>query len=257
MSQEVIINGRTANIAPDNALVINRVARFAPLAVNGLMPTDVTINGLTRPPVLPGSVLNLPLYHSALSNPGSFKSLDAYRHDCTVTGALWTPQGRKLDGVVDYINCGKAGLVGVQKTNYSFGIWINPAKVNVNESPFGEEYTDEASISVQWRFGVGVRFGDGTNVEIVTMANPSVGQWTFRVFTFSGGGYKTTYIDDKAPTIQATALPFIRARVHDLWIGRYHTSYFGGIVGEFFDGNRTWSADEVSNLYHATKWRYQ
>lgn len=51
----------------------------------------------------PGLVLYLPLWelHGASSI-----SKDKHGHQCTVTGALWTPQGRLLDGVDDEMSCG-------------------------------------------------------------------------------------------------------------------------------------------------------
>jgi len=46
----------------------------------------------------PNLVLYLPLHRL---DGASFMSRDAYGHLCTVTGALWTPQGRSFDAVPD------------------------------------------------------------------------------------------------------------------------------------------------------------
>ena len=48
----------------------------------------------------PSLVLYLPLHQR---DGSSFMSKDAYGHVCTVTGAVWTPEGRLFDGVDDYI----------------------------------------------------------------------------------------------------------------------------------------------------------
>ena len=48
----------------------------------------------------PSMVLYLPLYEL---DGASFMSKDAYGHLCTVTGALWTSQGRDFDGIDDSI----------------------------------------------------------------------------------------------------------------------------------------------------------
>jgi hypothetical protein len=50
----------------------------------------------------PDLVLYLPLWSADLKGD-SFYSKDSYAHLCTVTGALWTPQGRHFDGVDDKI----------------------------------------------------------------------------------------------------------------------------------------------------------
>src|SRR3989304_5596886 len=54
-----------------------------------------------------------------------FLSDDAYGHLCTVTGALWTPQGYSFDGD-DYITVPHHTAINFSKTS-SFGVgsWIN------------------------------------------------------------------------------------------------------------------------------------
>lgn len=49
----------------------------------------------------PGLVLYLPLYEL---DGDSFQSRDAHGHLCSVSGALWTMQGRQFDGMNDVIN---------------------------------------------------------------------------------------------------------------------------------------------------------
>ncbi len=93
----LIVNGKTANSQPNRPLVINKHQRLVSPVINGLVPYHININGLDRPPVPSGCVFNAPLWHPALSG-STFKSLDAYAHSCTVTGATWTPQGRYFGG---------------------------------------------------------------------------------------------------------------------------------------------------------------
>ena len=58
---------------------------------NGLDPYGFSTNGL---------VMYLPLW--ALKG-GSFKSVDAYKHTCSVAGAIWKPDSRQFDGTDDKI----------------------------------------------------------------------------------------------------------------------------------------------------------
>jgi len=51
----------------------------------------------------PSLVLYLPLHEL---DGASFISKDKHGHVCTVTGGLWTPQGRRFDGSDDKIYCG-------------------------------------------------------------------------------------------------------------------------------------------------------
>src|SRR3990172_13167350 len=49
----------------------------------------------------PSLVFYVPLYEL---DGTTFQSKDAYGHLCTVTGALWRPQGRDFDGTDDVIS---------------------------------------------------------------------------------------------------------------------------------------------------------
>ena len=50
----------------------------------------------------PDVLLYLPLYDTRLKG-NIFSSMDSYGKTCTSVGSLWTPQGRKLDGLDDYL----------------------------------------------------------------------------------------------------------------------------------------------------------
>lgn len=60
------------------------------------------------------------------------RSQDSIGHLCTVTGALWTSQGRWFDGAGaadDLINCGSATVLDNLLTNFTVAAWIKPASV--------------------------------------------------------------------------------------------------------------------------------
>ena len=75
----------------------------------------------------PSLVLYLPLYQP---DGASFASRDAYGHLCTVTGALWTPQGRTFDGADDIIDLGN----NVQTVLDAFEIMNYPSNPNYEKA---------------------------------------------------------------------------------------------------------------------------
>ncbi len=98
----IAINGKVANSRYEDLLVINGRNPIAPPPViNGQVPYDININGLDRPPILASCELYVPLWHP-ITSVSPFTSLDKNSHICTVTGTVWTPDGRIFDGD-DYI----------------------------------------------------------------------------------------------------------------------------------------------------------
>lgn len=71
----------------------------------------------------PDVALYLPLYDTRLKDT-QFLSMESHGHLCTVTGALWTSQGRSFNGVGDYItieNHASLDLTG----DYTIIFWVN------------------------------------------------------------------------------------------------------------------------------------
>lgn len=264
MSQEVILNGRTSNIAPDNALVVNRAARFEPPILNGLMPTDIAINGLARPPVLNGCVLYLPLYHSALSNPGSVKSLDANQYLGTVTGALWRPNGRHFDGSDDVINFGD--FVHVEQCTVI--AWINTETYTNYQGLFCQDLTDHRgvqlflhSVDSKLRFAIynGTTFRNGeANQASATMV---AGTWYCVAGTAGAVGTdKIKAYIDAVEVASANTVGLIGNSTADFLIGNDEKGanrFYDGLIGEVWFYNRPLTANELLQTYLATKWRYK
>ncbi len=69
----------------------------------------------------PSLVLDLPLYKL---DGDSFMSKDAYGHLCSVTGALWTPQGRRFDGVDDYLDLGTPEALNITGKELTLEAWV-------------------------------------------------------------------------------------------------------------------------------------
>ena len=58
----------------------------------------------------PCCALHLPLWKM---DGDSFASRDKHGHLCTNHGSVWTPQGRRFDGVDDYVDCGNDASLNI------------------------------------------------------------------------------------------------------------------------------------------------
>ena len=80
---------------------------------NGYTPYDFSTNGL---------VLYLPLW--ALDG-SPFKSVDAYRHVCSATNALWRPNGRDFNGINAYLVTPALAPLQFGTGDFTISVWVN------------------------------------------------------------------------------------------------------------------------------------
>jgi hypothetical protein len=273
MSQ-LILNGRTNNTKPDDVLVVNKANRLVVPYINGLAPYDVNINGLNRPPILNGCVFYAPLWHPALSVApgGTFQSLEASPKTCTVTGALWTPQGRSFDGIDDQILSPRHPSWGNPGNSLTVCVW---AKANSLASTPGlaGNFLDGTGRGFHLRFkSTGeldwfVGTGGGTAPE-TKEATSAAGLITTGKWHFVAGRYDGAFVDVLlngqvvcTPTAQTGDVYYS----NDLLIAKYNNNDDGsgnanplnGMIGEVLIYNRALSAGEIMRDYQRTKWRYQ
>jgi len=208
----------------------------------------------------PSLVLYLPLHKL---DGACFMSKDAYGHLCTVTGALWTPQGRSFDGSDDYIDCGNdASLHNFTAKTIIF--WLKPTAYTGSErylylhgfwaSPYGDYFMARPTSNV---IEIGLRNTEGTYIQ--------GGSLTYSPDTWKQAGYvwdgtDLYYIKDG--TRPPAGLPLsgtMACSAHNLTIGRKGTSAYnwGGRIGEVWIHNRALTPLEIQRNYLATKWRYQ
>lgn len=263
----LILNGKTAPTKPNEDLLINKGAhRFEPPIINGLMPTDITINGLTRPPVLSGCVFYTPLWHPALS-PTVFKSLDANAHTCTVTGALWTPQGRSFDGD-DNINCGSASSLRFTGA-FTVLAWINSSKGASNHDIVMRGNMG-ANATAAWGFSITstgnlmfllVKNTVDDNFSATQNATLTVDGTTWYQV---GGVFDTTQVllYKNGLLEPSTAAGDLTSTINDptepVIIGKEtrDANLFQGLISEVIIFSRALTLSEIQNNYLATKWRY-
>ena len=204
-------------------------------------------------------VLYVPFWDSRMKG-SPIISQDIYSHSCSVTGAIWTPQGRYFDGVDDYINIPDAP--SLNPTNaITIMEWINPTS-------FGTDYTCPLGKggNEQWYFRLGtasqlISFQMNKQTEDVwrSVEHPTAlvaGTWYHLVATYDGATI-AIYLNTVKATNSVTGA--IGVSADSLCIANLNTTtwYFNGSIGEARIYNRALTAGEVMNDYLATKWRYQ
>ncbi len=269
MSQQIVLNGGTSRIAPNEPIIINRTDRFQPPVINGF--SDVTINGLTRHPTLSGCVLDLPLYLPTLQT-SPFKSVDNNAQVCTVTGgALWTPKGRLYDGTTGIITVTDAASIQ-NITTKTMIAWIYPTgwgegggygRIIVKMNAVGWAwylydaahpnrmlyYNTFTGADGQWYSSANVNLNTWNCVG-VTYDNSAVGNAP--IFYIAGVPVAVTQSDVPTGTRDTDA-------GQNLTIGNNvaTSGTFQGTIGEVQVYNQILSAAKIQNIYLATRWRYQ
>jgi len=215
----------------------------------------------------PSLVLYLPLYEL---DGSSFASRDAYGHLCTVTGALWRPNGHYFDGADDRIAVAdSAGSAFDLITAMTYEVWVKPGNGGDNYGRFlsktdanpyanrkvmlGKELADETN--VRWEHsdlaGGGV-LNSGAGAMVVDAWNHVVG-------TYENSGQKFIYVNGASVASATQAGTVASTAGGVLWIGSLFATNqnFLGDIGEVRIYNRGLTPQEIQHNYLATKWRYR
>ena len=217
----------------------------------------------------PSLVLYLPLYEL---DGASFASRDAYGHLCTVTGALWRPQGRWFDNSDDVIKCGSAASLN-DITAKTIILWLYPSGLTQTSRPMTKAslqadgwsaLVHHTSKRFQYSQGFATQLGqwvtpDNSLVEdnwqnfAVTYDRSSVDNDP--VLYLNGVSQTVTEVNTPSGAVQSDAS-------QALWVGaRYNAGspdkVWSGLIGEVLIYSRLFPPQEVQNIYLATKWRYR
>ena len=203
----------------------------------------------------PYLVLCLPLY---MLDGASFMSREAYGHLCTVTGALWTPQGRSFDGD-DYITVPYSASLNIASaitikavvkplgahTGGYGSLWWDQQQDSRNRILI----SDDGSVTAQFIIG-----GVDKSASAAAGSVP-LNVFTDVVFTYDGAEI-VLWINGvkKTPTAATGA---IEGSLGDRIIGKATTLLLNGVIGEKAVYNRALNPLEIQNNYLATKWRYK
>lgn len=223
-----------------------------------------------------GLVLYVPLWAGELSG-SPFYSKDINKHLCTVTGALWAPQGRSFDGTDDYITISGLGSTSFVQNTGIFTIWgwikftdyttaayqviigntgdattkgffftyaNNAAPLNRLEfyaskgvAPVVINSQTQAGVIVDNNWHFVAVTGDGTNCLFYVDLTEYAGTSTMGAKSSGDSSFTSTIGANHNAAAQ--------------WL-----SDLAGIIGDFGANNRKLSAFELQNIYLATKWRY-
>ncbi|MDO8569067.1 MAG: LamG domain-containing protein [Dehalococcoidales bacterium] len=196
----------------------------------------------------PSLVLYLPLHQ--MDGP-SFISRDARGHQCTVTGAVWTPHGRSFDGVDDLIS---VPLDLSAATKLTLEAWVYLDSTQVGEGGI---------FLVSGLNAVGITMSTttlypyhGGNSVAAQAYSAYVNQWAHIVATYAGLPNQPTvksYINGGTPasgTSSNNVTPGTFVKLGgDYWLK--------GKMGEARIYTRVLTPLEVQRNYLATKWRYR
>jgi len=206
----------------------------------------------------PSLVLYLPLYGL---DGASFMSRDAYGHLCTVTGALWRPNGRYFDGSDDVINCGDIGHF----TQLTLAAWVN-ADTHVGydgvicQDPIGDRAVWFVINDGKLRF-TGYHDGTASGGEASqTTATMTTRQWYNITGTWEGSGGKVKIYIDTVEVKSGNITNDIHDSSGNYLIGNDEKTvgrFFNGLIGEVWVYRRALTSLEIQHNYLATKWRYK
>lgn len=203
------------------------------------------------------------------SDGATFLSSDGRGYGCTVTGALWTPQGRQFDGIDDWITVPAKVTAGLSAlTEWA---WVKPTDASRNHHVISD-YTADATTSAilivedvaasgTWRVGVGLK-GATTAWNFASATTTTLAYGTWYLIGFSWDGTTRTFyvngVADGTAAFSDTAL--LAAPTNNLALGRQYadaTQRFQGTYGEAGISSLPKSAVWWANLYRATRWGYK
>ena len=217
----------------------------------------------------PSLVLYLPLYQM---EGASFMSKDAYGHLCTVTGALWRPNGRWFDKIDDIITVpavtslanlfdgggtidiifkiasvgeSNAGYLWAKNTNTHYLHFRDEAAGNV-KLQFNQMFTgisgwrsSAADISLNVTHHLSIEYNNSLPTNDPNILLDGEAYAVTQVATGTG-----TRADDSAGVLVLGNSPA-------------KTNTTDGTISEMIWWNRSLTLSERLNIYLATKWRYR
>jgi len=204
----------------------------------------------------PSLVLYLPLWKR---DGLSIISDDAYGHLCTVTGALWTSQGRSFAGA-EYIDCGNPEVLKLQN-NFTVLAWARSTGA-ANQDVFS--HAGETVSGWHLTLASATRVFTGDNfIAIINDINPGVnpldGVW--RLWGMDRAADNTTRLTMNGAVLDTDTYAGTFGMTGNFQLGRRSLAqgnWLTGGIGEVWVFNRGGMPEgEMVRLYQRTKWRYK
>ncbi len=213
-----------------------------------------------------GLVLYLPLW--ALGG-NSFKSVDAYRHTCDVTDALWIPKGRDFNGINAYLVTPALAPLQFGTGDFTISIWVNldtvggVAQVIIRLSYNTGVANDYRSAGFFEQGGVIFAESRTAAGGEKTAANAIAATTWYRLTVVRISEVVYGYINGAAMTTTGIAgADFDYSSGGKVYIGAGDNNVGGvayfleGIIGEVSFYNRALTPQEIQHNYLTTRWRY-
>ena len=207
----------------------------------------------------PSLVLYLPLYELDVA---SFQSKDASGHLCTVTGALWRPNGRYFDGTDDKIDVGTVSLFNFTSSAFTIEAWLYISGLTASGNIFCRGLYETDGYRLFYNAAGRLRFDtsqSGANQR--TDANEgriTANIWQHLVATRDGASIKLyRNIVDITDSPGSHQNPVTSTR--NAYIGQNDGGgeFVKGTIGEVRIYSRALTPLEIQHIYLATKWRYR
>jgi hypothetical protein len=210
-----------------------------------------------------GLVFYAPLWHPGLSG-SPFNAWDLVTpgtHSGTVTGATWTSMGWDFDGTNDLISVPNHAALN-PTTGLTVAIWVNPDTLN-NYDTFISKNSD-----TNWNDGYSIGYNANTVCFFITAttakipnvtfpAASKVNVWSFLVGTYDKANAICSLNGVAGTPVVGTADMTTNTAALEIGRGQLNTYNTDGTIGEVWICNRAWSPNEITQVYNATKFRYQ
>ncbi len=250
----------------ESGIAVLAESKYKYAASDGLAPDDFLLDGL---------VLYLPLHKL---KGGKFRSVDPFGHLCTVTGALWSPDGYLFDGEGNFIDLGTDASLTITG-NLTLIVWVKldvtlanqpdsfPYFISKEVSGFTTmNYRIMTSISTSvYEFRMRNAAGNGDIIRVTNLDATGLNDlaWHHIAAVWDRTGTTKGYFYEDAVEISGG----VAGTDGDPYTAGSHVAAIGGTSAEgdiFLDGNigEVWvyskalSDAEISHHYNATKWRY-
>ena len=202
----------------------------------------------------PSLVLYLPLDQL---DGASFMSRDKSGHLCTVTGAVWRPQGRSFDGTDDCLTVPNH-LAVASIFPYSLELWIKHDRTQSAATSYVIDGNKVYRLGISSAGLISLWFYDGSTWQggDATTTLPDL-TWAHLLATMEANGSNSRlkcFLNGQLDsTNDFTNQPV--ADLTDLVIGGKNTQRIKGTIGEVRIYSRALTPVEIQHNYMAAKWR--